>query len=315
MCQQIQKKSITEVNEDQLIEKLDNYLRIYTNVVDSTIRNHHIYIKRFFHWFKKHQFKSLQELNFETLNLFLSEYHSKYSLPSTRKLHFSLRTFFDYCRLENIIRYDFRPILPQRRIYTKSFVPAVLNRTETDLLIENAQKDKSNKGKRDYAMLLLLICYGVRGCQVRKLELSDIDWERNLILFKGVKNGNSIELKLIPEVGNALVDYITNIRKESDCSEVFLSIRGSHKELRYPSSLSSIMSNLLDNAGIEIPPNALRGSHLFRHTFASQLLSEEEPIKNISDILGHKYLSTTALYTKIDIGNLKQVCLEWREVK
>ena len=182
-----------------------------------------------------------------------------------------------------------------------------------NLLIEEAQQDKSSKGKRDYAMLLLLICYGVRGCQVRDLELPDIDWERKLILFKAAKNGNSIEQKLIPEVGNALVHYITDIRPESDCPKVFLSIRDPHKGLTTSSSLSFIIGQLLADAEIKLPPNALKGSHLFRHTFASQLLSAGEPIKNISDMLGHRYLSTTAIYTKIDIGNLKQVCAEWSE--
>lgn len=315
MFQQIQKKRKTEVDEEQCIEKFDNYLRTYKDIVDSTIKIHHIYLRRFFNWLHKYGLNSLKELNFENLNLFLSQYHSKYSLVSTRKLHFSLRSFFDFCRLESIIKYDFRPILPQKRIYTKSFVPAVLTKAEIKLLITNAQKDKSNKGKRDYAMLLLLICYGVRGCQVRNLELSDIDWNMNLILFKASKNGNAIEQAIIPEIGNALVDYIINIRPESSCPKLFLSMSNSNNGLANPSVLSSIMGKLLDNAGIDIPNNALRGSHLFRHTFASQLLSEGEPIKNISDMLGHKYLSTTAIYTKIDINNLKQVCLEWREVK
>ena len=162
-------------------------------------------------------------------------------------------------------------------------------------------------------MLLLLICYGIRGCQVRNLELSDINWEQNTILFKAAKNGNSVEQKLIPELGNALVDYIIHIRPDSDCQKVFLLRLGSNKGLTCSSSFSSIIGKLLDQAGIKIPDNALRGSQLFRHTFASQLLLEGEPIKNISDLLGHKYLTTTAIYTKIDNDELRKVCLEWRE--
>ena len=313
MCHQSQKKNKTEVNEHHLIEGFDNYLRIYKTVVDSTIRNNHIYIKRFFNWFNEHKLKSLQKINFEEMNLFLSEYHSNYSLSSTRKLHYSLRSFFDYCRLENIIKYDFKPIFPQRRIYSQSFVPAVLSKNEINLLIDFAHADKSNKGKRNYAMLLLLICYGIRGCQVRNLKLYDINWDDNTIFFKAVKNGNSVEQKLIPELGNALVDYIINIRADSDCQKVFLSILDSHKGITHSSILSSIIGKLLDQAGIKVPDNALRGSQLFRHTFASQLLLEGEPIKNISDMLGHKYLTTTAIYTKIDNDNLRKVCLRWRE--
>ncbi len=104
-----------------------------------------------------------------------------------------------------MIEYDFKLLLPQKKNYSKSHVPKVLSKVEINLLIEESQKNKTNAGQRNYAMLLLLICYGKRGCQVRNLELSDINWEQSTILFKSAKNGNSIEQKLIPEVGNALV--------------------------------------------------------------------------------------------------------------
>ena len=311
--QDSQSKTQNSFNKTQLINNFDNYLRNYKNVVELTITHHHIYIKRFFDWFDNHQLNSLKEVNFENLNKFLSQYHNKYSPASIRKLHFSLRAFFEYCRIYNIIEYNFRPILPQRRVYSKSLVPAVLSKAEINLLITETEKNKSDIGQRNYAILLLLICYGVRGCQIRNLELPDIHWEQNLILFRSSKNGNSVEQKLLPEVGNALINYITKFRQESNCQKVFLSFRNPNKGLTSSSSLSIIIGNLLDEAGLEIPQNALRGSHLFRHTFASGLLSEGEPIKNISDMLGHKLLSTTSIYTKIDIDNLKQVCLIWRE--
>ena len=298
-----------EINQNQIIEDFDNYLKIFKTVVASTIKSNHTYIKRFFNWFNKQKFNSLQELQFENLNLFLSHYHSNNTLSSTRKLHYTLRSFFDYCRLQNIIKHDFKPLLPQRRIYSKSFVPAILSPKEVNKLIDYAIQDRSSKGKRNYAMLLLLICYGVRGCQVRNLKLSDIDWKSNTILFKAVKNSNSVEQKLIPEIGNALVDYIINIRPKCNSEKVFL--LDSKKELNRASILSLIISKLLDKAGIEIPDNALRGSHIFRHTFASQLLSDGEPIKNISDMLGHRNITTTMIYTKIDIENLRKVCLKW----
>jgi site-specific recombinase XerD len=140
-------------NKDQLIKDFDNYLRVYKNVVESTIKNHHIYIKRFFDWFDNHQLKSLKEVNFENLNKFLSQYHNKYSPISIRKLHFSLRAFFEYCRIHYIIEYNFAPILPQRRVYSKSHVPAVLSKAEINLLITESEKNKSEIGQRNYAIL------------------------------------------------------------------------------------------------------------------------------------------------------------------
>jgi len=313
MLTQSKNESKIIINENQLIIEFDNYLSIYKDVADSTIQNHHVYIRRFFEWFHKEKFLSIEDVNFENLNIFLSLYHHQYSLSSSRKLHFSLRAFFEYCRLHKIIKLDFRPILPQKRVYYNSYVPAILTDEKIGILIENCKKDISKKGIRDYAMLLLLICYGIRGCQVRNLECSDIDWEANKIYFKGSKKGNGISQSIIPEVGNSLVNYICNIRPKSTSEKVFLSMKHSNKELTSSSALSAIIRNILDNSGIKMPYNSLKGSHIFRHSFASRLLSKGEPIKNISDMLGHKDYDTTIIYTKIDIENLKKVCLEWEE--
>ncbi len=80
------------------------------------------------------------------------------------------------------------------------------------------------------------------------------------------------------------------------------------------SSLSGLISKIIKKTDIKLPYNALKGSHLFRHTFASRLLASGEPLKNISDMLGHKRYETTLIYTKIDNENLGKVCLNWEGI-
>jgi site-specific recombinase XerD len=63
-------------------------------------------------------------------------------------------------------------------------------------------------------------------------------------------------------------------------------------------------------AGIKSPT---KGAHCFRHSFVSRMLKQGESFKHIADLLGHKHIATTFIYTKIDFSSLAQVALELPE--
>jgi site-specific recombinase XerD len=74
--------------------------------------------------------------------------------------------------------------------------------------------------------------------------------------------------------------------------------------------LSEIVRRHIRAAGLEVPS---KGSHAFRHGFATRMVAEGHPLKAVADVLGHRYLSTTFIYTKVDFNALSQVPLEWPE--
>jgi site-specific recombinase XerD len=59
----------------------------------------------------------------------------------------------------------------------------------------------------------------------------------------------------------------------------------------------------------------VRGAHAIRHAFATRLMEQAVPIKTIADLLGHKCIDTTAIYTKVDLEHLRNVAREWPEVE
>jgi len=61
-------------------------------------------------------------------------------------------------------------------------------------------------------------------------------------------------------------------------------------------------------AGIEL---CSKGAHAFRHCFATRMLHKGHSLKAVADVLGHRHLGTTFIYTKVDFNALKQVALEW----
>jgi integrase len=199
--------------------------------------------------------------------------------------------------------------VPTLRTYKLATVPRGLSDTQAQQVLLCINRN-SHVGRRDYAIVLLLYTYGVRGGQVRALRLEDINWAQNQILFKASKHGKDSLLPLTDEVGEALLDYLQNSRPAYPYPHVFLTSRAPYHPLPHSSSLSAIVDRRIRTAGIQIPS---KGAHAFRHCFATRMLQKGHCLKAIADVLGHRHLGTTFIYTKVDFNALRQVALEWPE--
>ena len=114
--------------------------------------------------------------------------------------------------------------LPMIKSYRLSEVPKKIDDNQALKLVDSIDRS-TDSGKRTYAIVQILYNYGVRGCQLRALKLSDIDWYKEQIHFTAVKGGKSCSFPLTAEVGNALVDYLKNARKKCRYQQVFLTLR------------------------------------------------------------------------------------------
>jgi len=101
---------------------------------------------------------------------------------------------------------------------------------------------------------------------------------------------------------------LQHCRPCSSYPHVFLTCRAPYHPFAHSSSVSAIVERHIRAAGIEI---SSKGAHGFRHCFATRMLHQGHSLKAIADLLGHRHLGTTFLYTKVDFNALKQVALEW----
>jgi site-specific recombinase XerD len=164
-------------------------------------------------------------------------------------------------------------------------------------------------GLRDRAILLLLARVAPRASDVRTLRFSDIDWRNGSLRVAG-KSRRYARLPLPQDVGDALLAYIEKGRPESALDVVFLR----HKTPCGPfrsSSLASIARLALIRAGIDAPSF---GTHLLRHSAATQMLREGMSMDQIKAILRHASLETTAIYAKVDTTALSAIAQPWPEV-
>jgi integrase/recombinase XerD len=164
-------------------------------------------------------------------------------------------------------------------------------------------------GLRDRAILLLLARLALRAGDVRTLRFSDVDWRNGSLRVAG-KSRRQARLPLPQDAGDALLTYIEKGRPEAPLDVIFLRHKTPCGALR-PGSLSGIVRLALIRAGIDAPSF---GTHLLRHSAATQMLREGLSMDQIKAILRHASLETTAIYAKVDTTALRAIAQPWPEV-
>lgn len=242
--------------------------------------------------------EGLSDLHAEQIERFVLAYAQHKGRAARRSLQSALRTFLRFCLQRGYLRHPLEDAVPTLRTYRLSGLPAGVSESEVQRVLEAIDRG-TPAGLRDFAILQILHSYGVRGGQVRALRLQDIQWEKDRILFRALKNGKHSLLPLTLAVGESLLDHLHNGRPSCAFREVFLTCRAPLGPLRHSTSLSEIVAR------------RFRGAHAFRHAFATRMLAQGHSLKALADVLGHRHLSTTFQYTKVDFQALQAVALEW----
>jgi len=290
---------------------LDSYLKWmgdYQHASDGTLKVRSHSIAQFLEWLGTEATPDgLLRLTAERIEDFFLSYAQGMGRSARHSMQSALRSFLRFCLHQGYIEQSLDRAVPTLRTYKLATVPRGLSDTEAQQVLRSINRN-NHVGRRDYAIVQLLYTYGVRGGQVRALRLEDIDWAKNQILFKASKLGKDSRLPLTAQVGESLLDYLQNSRPPCPCPHVFLTCRAPYHPLAHSSSLSAIVERRIWAAGIELRS---KGAHAFRHCFATRMLQNGHPLKAVADLLGHRHLGTTFIYTKVDFNALKQVALEW----
>ena len=172
--------------------------------------------------------------------------------------------------------------------------------------------DRGNPiGKRNYAIIMMAACLGMRDSDITNLKFENIDWEKSTISFFQKKTNKFLVLPLLPVVGEAIIDYLRNGRPKTDSKYVFVKHRPPFEQA---TSFYMIMKTVLENSGIKLKANSSKGLHILRHSLASELIRQGESYNTVSTILGHASIGSTNAYTHIDVDGLFKCALELMEV-
>jgi site-specific recombinase XerD len=218
----------------------------------------------------------------------------------------ALRSLLRYMRHQGAISTDLARCVPPVAMWSLSTLPKSLPAGAVQRLLDQHERE-TPRGKRNYAVLLLLARLGLRACEIVALELEDIDWDNARITIRG-KGGRSAQMPLPTDVGEAIALYLRSGRPCCACRRVFLRHRAPLRGFAHSITVSSIVRRALIEAGVE---SARKGAHLFRHTLATELLRHEVSLDEIGELLRHESPNTTALYAKVDLIALRSLALPW----
>jgi site-specific recombinase XerD len=298
-----------------LLDRYHAYLCNYRDLAVETMDRHRVYTQWFLEWLdNENDPDKSNNLTFEGIQKFIFHYGKNHGARSRAWMHYALRSFLHFCYINGYVDRDFSPAIPSVRRLKLSHVPFGIDQEKIFTLLQSINK-ATPADIRDYAMIQLLATYGVRGVQIRKLKLEHILWRKSQIQFPAAKGGKQTIQPLTDDAGNALLRYIQKSRPYSTSyPQVFLTLSNSIRPLNSPSTLSNIIAYRLRKAHISIPTEASHGSHIFRHGFATRMINNNQSIKIIADMLGHRSIDSTFIYTKVDFQTLQNIPLEWPEV-
>jgi integrase/recombinase XerD len=215
-----------------------------------------------------------------------------------------LRVFLSYLHRERLIPRDLSSCIDAPKRYRLAQIPRSIAWDEVGRMLEVVDR-RAAVGKRDYAILLLLVTYGLRSREIAALTMDDLDWERERLRVPERKGGHSTAYPLSPIVGEAIVDYLKHGRPKTSERHLFFRFLAPYRPLS-TMAISSRATHYLHKAGITV---ARPGSHTLRHTCVQRLVDAHFSLKTIGDYVGHRSPDSTMIYSKVDVEGLREISL------
>ena len=232
---------------------------------------------------------------------------SRYSGRSASAFMSSLSGVLKYAYDQGFIADDVARFCMKPRYYEGEKVPFVFTKDEIERML--AAVDRStDKGKRDYAMLMIASRTGLRCSDVRNLQFRNLRFDTDSIELVQSKTDKVHSLPMSEEVGLAIIDYLKNGRPASDSKYVFLGLFSPHKPVTGP--LNAQVGRYMELAGVENFDRREPGYRTLRHSLASNMLRNHTSIYKIKEYLCHESIDTTMRYIKIDHESLRRCALE-----
>lgn len=283
-----------DVYDEYLIKLQNNGLKY------NTIKQYRVFLVKLFQDFVNNDINNWNTVDAKALTGAFSR--------STNKSLFATYTkrLFEYLVSEGIVKYNYSGILPKVQYWKR--IPSVYSNEEIETIL-NSVNLSTVTGKRDYAILLLAARLGIRSSDIRLLRFKNVNFEKKLIEFEQYKTGIPQRLTLLPEVAEALRDYIENARGDSIEPYIFLSCRKSMQGPMSRSTVSNVAAKYFSESGIKFGGRH-HSAHALRMSLASALVAENVPYDVVRTILGHEDPNAITHYVKIDVENLRSCALD-----
>jgi site-specific recombinase XerD len=219
-----------------------------------------------------------------------------------------LRCFFQYLFMRAITAANLSLCVPKMHKRWNAHLPRHLSPHDVEAILASVQADPRH-GVRNYAMLLLMARLGLRVPEIMTIQLDDIDWRTGELLIRG-KGQRHDRLPIPSDVGEAISRYLREDRSSTTTRILFVT----HKAPSRPFKDSRIINKTLKRAyaatGIK-PPTPYVGSHVLRHSLATNMVRAGVSLEEVGDLLRHRSRKSTMIYAKLDAEGLISIAQPW----
>ena len=250
------------------------------------------------------RFKCVTEFD---VTMFLSNVAAKGSRRRAQTEASLLRTFFRYLLQRGLIDRDLAAAVPRIPNWALAGVPRYISASDVERLVQAPDRNTA-LGRRDRAILRLMARLGLRAVEVIALQLDDVDWRAGELLIRG-KGQRHERVPLPAEVGQALAEYV---RKDRRGPTRRLFVRSIAPRIAFVDgqAVNEAIRRAARRVGMSMPPNRV-GSHVLRHSLATNMLRGGASMREIGELLRHRSPQSTAIYAKVDIEGLRTIAQPW----
>ena len=214
-----------------------------------------------------------------------------------------LRSLLRFLFLEGRTRTSLVAAVPAAARWKGGSLPRALDAGWVAGMLDGCDRARA-VGRRDFAILTVLVRLGLRSGEVAGLLLDDVDWRAGDLLVRG-KAHRRDRLPLPHDVGEAIAGYLRDGRPPSRCRRVFLRALAPRVEMT-PGAVGMVVALACDRAGV---PRV--GAHRLRHTAATEMLRHGSSLSEVGQVLRHRRPETTAIYAKVDRAALAVLARPW----
>jgi len=271
------------------------------------------HVRRFASRFLDHRFGDhmldLTALNVRDVVAFMEHVLTRHTAPYRDKtLATHQRSFFQYLFAQGLTTTNLSLCVPRVHAPWGARLPRYLSPEEVDAVLASVRANP-RCGTRDYAMLLLMARLGLRAVEVTAIQLDDIDWRAGELLVRG-KGQRHDRLPIPPDVGHAISTYLQENRTSPITRTLFVTHRAPNRPFKDSQAINRILKEAFATTGVK-PPTPYVGSHVLRHSLATNMVRAGASLEEIGDLLRHRSRATTMIYAKLDTEGLRSIAQSW----
>ncbi|MEX1157030.1 MAG: tyrosine-type recombinase/integrase [Chloroflexota bacterium] len=289
---------------DRLLARYRRYLVVERSLAPATASCYLAAVRPFLSTRIRSDGLALEGLTIVDVTAFVVTHCPEQPRGSAKLTVTSLRSLLGFLHLEAILPHPLAGSVPRTAAWRLAALPHGLTRAEVERLLAACDRRRAT-GRRDVAVITLLVRLGLRAGEVAALTLDAIDWRAGELVVAG-KGNRAERLPLPADAGEAIVAYLRRGRPATALDRaVFIRAKAPHRGLT-SGGVSQIVGDAARRAGLGVVH-----AHRLRHTAATAMLAGGGSLAEIGQVLRHRRSLTTAIYAKVDVRALRTLARPW----